>query len=525
MVRTIAVVTLGVAVLGCGADSTIATGGGTEVAEGARDAEWELRTSADFDGDFQRAADEFQVPAALLKAAAWVQSRYVMEARDAHEGGQPAYGLLGLTDEQVRAAAAALSTTEAAIQSQPGAHLRAAAWLWSERAKALGIDRAELSAWGPVAADVAGLAHYDARKEFIHGELFAALALGVGPLAADLEALGALDGLRTQVQAHAELKQAVTAAPDYPAGIWRESPNSFTRTTDPKLVIIHTCEGSYSSCVNTFLNDQTSAHYVVSTTGEVTQMVRESRMGQHISATYDCKNNSNQMCELNGRGSNGLTIGIEHAGSASQTSFPAAQISASAKVVCSATKRWSIPRDRYHVVGHGQLQPWNRVDPGKNWPWTSYMQQIDAACAPPATAAIVIDNDNTNNDATKARAEIPTDWATSTNIKPFNGTNYRYARTASGADATFSFFMAAAGERTIEGFWPVAGDRHTAARVVAIDAAGTVVGEATVNQRAGAGTWNAIGRFTFTQGWNRIVLKRGGATADTIVVADAVRVR
>lgn len=526
MNRTI--VLMGVGVLaGCGVDSTIVAMGDVVQEEGARDAEWELRTAEDFDSHFTAAAAEFGVPAAVLKAAAWVQTRYAVAPSAAHEDEAPRFGLMALSAEQCAQAAAALGVDAARVQQDAATNVRAAAWLWSERAAALKVDRAALSAWGPIAADVAGLTHYDARKEFVHGELFVALTQGVGRIADELLAAGALEPLRGQAQAHAELKQSLTAAPDYPAGIWRESPNSFSRTGDPKLVIIHTCEGSYSSCVNTFLSSAVSAHYVVSTTGEVTQMVRESRTGQHISATYDCKNNSNQMCELNGRGSNGLTIGIEHAGSASQTSFPAAQVGSSAKVVCSVTKRWGIPRDRYHVVGHGQLQPWNRVDPGRNWPWTSYMQQIEAACAPAPqpTQTITIDNDNANNDATKARAEIPTDWLSSTNVKPFNGTGYRYARTASGADATFWFHAAAAGQRTIEGFWPVAGDRHTAARVVALNAAGTVVGEATVNQRAGAGTWNPIGRFAFTAGWNRIILKRGGATANTIVVADAVRVR
>ncbi len=518
-----------VGLVGCGVDSTIASrgGDGAEPIEGARDAEWALRTKEDFDAEFAAAGREFDVPAAVLKAAAWVQTRYAVEASAPHEDAAPRYGMLALSAEQCAQAATALGVSVERVQQDTATTVRAAAWLWSERARALGIERTSLGAWGPVAADVAGLTHYDARKEYVHGELFAALAQGMGRIAAELEASGALEPLRGQTQAHAELKQSLTAAPDYPGGIWRESPNSFSRSGSPKLVIIHTCEGSYSSCVNTFLSSVVSAHYVVSTTGEVTQMVRESRTGQHISATYDCKNNSQQLCELNGRGSNGLTIGIEHAGSASQSSFPSAQVSSSAKVVCSVTKRWGIPRDRYHVVGHGQLQPWNRVDPGRNWPWTSYMQQIAAACSstPTSTTAITIDNDNANNDATKARAEIPSDWLSSTNIKPYHGGGYRYARTASGADATFWFHVSAAGQKTVEGFWPVAGDRHTAARVIAINASGSVVGEATVNQRAGAGTWNPVGRFAFTAGWNRVILKRGGATPDTIVVADALRVR
>lgn len=79
---------------------------------------------------------------------------------------------------------------------------------------------------------------------------------------------------------------------------------------------------------------------------------------------------SNKRCDLNGVQSNNFTVGIEHAGLASQSSWPAAQIDASARLVCDITQDHGIPRDRCHVVGHGQLQPWNRTNPGRNWPWT-----------------------------------------------------------------------------------------------------------------------------------------------------------
>jgi hypothetical protein len=36
-----------------------------------------------------------------------------------------------------------------------------------------------------------------------------------------------------------------------------------------------------------------------------------------------------------------------------------------------------------HIVGHGQLQPWNRTDPGRNWPWTSYLAKVNSACSTP----------------------------------------------------------------------------------------------------------------------------------------------
>jgi N-acetyl-anhydromuramyl-L-alanine amidase AmpD len=78
--------------------------------------------------------------------------------------------------------------------------------------------------------------------------------------------------------------------------------------------------------------------------------------------------------------SNHFTIGVEHAGFASQSAWPVAQIDASARLVCDMTRRWGIPRDRLHIVSHGQLQPHNRTDPGANWPWADYLARIDRYC-------------------------------------------------------------------------------------------------------------------------------------------------
>ena len=59
---------------------------------------------------------------------------------------------------------------------------------------------------------------------------------------------------------------------------------------------------------------------------------------------------------------------------------PVAQIDASARLVCDVARRWQIPRDRLHIVAHGQLQPYNRTDPGANWPWADYLARIDRYC-------------------------------------------------------------------------------------------------------------------------------------------------
>ena len=66
---------------------------------------------------------------------------------------------------------------------------------------------------------------------------------------------------------------------------------------------------------------------------EVSQLVDENdRRVARRAAQYQCANNDNVRCDLNGASTNANSIGIEHAGNASQTSFPEGQIDSSARV-------------------------------------------------------------------------------------------------------------------------------------------------------------------------------------------------
>ncbi|HEY1087068.1 MAG TPA: N-acetylmuramoyl-L-alanine amidase, partial [Archangium sp.] len=365
----------------------------------------------------------------------------------------------------------------------------------------------------------------------------------VGRFSEELELSGKSLPLEAEVGEYAEVLQGLSRAPDYGAAVWRPSPNFNSRGgTRPQLVIIHTCEGAYSGCWGWLSNSRAgaSAHYVVNTTGsEISQLVRESDRAWHIAASYECSRNGGQKCGLNGQSGNTLSVGIEHAGFASQSSWPAGQIDASAKLVCNITKDWGIARDRFHIVGHGQLQPWNRTDPGRNWPWTSYLQKINAACgsstgggggggtpAPaPSPAAIIVDSNNANNNQARGYIQVSANWKSSANVAGYYGSGYWYAQTASVSDgAAFFFKLDSAQAKTIDAWWTAASDRSGEATFVAFNSRGERVGDGTVNQRTNGGKWNQVGRFNFTAGWNKIVLSRWQAPGK-VVIADAVRIR
>src|SRR5947208_1595381 len=223
-----------------------------------------------------------------------------------------------------------------------------------------------------------------------------------------------------QAQGVARSAQATTACPppdstggpDFPSAIWRPSPNFDQRAADstgvPHMVIIHTCESNYASCWSWLDNpaSQVSAHYVVNEDGsEISQLVREKTRAWHIAALYDCTLNRRHECWRNGVQSNHFTVGIEHAGFVSQDSFPRAQLDHSAALVCDITRDRAIPRDWQHIVGHGQLQPAHRTDPGPHWPWIAYIHRVQALCG-----ELVVDDSAQFNDSVVARIVVPAGW-------------------------------------------------------------------------------------------------------------------
>lgn len=138
---------------------------------------------------------------------------------------------------------------------------------------------------------------------------------------------------------------------------------------------------------------------------------------------------------------------------------------------------------------------------------------------------IVVDSNNANNDAAKAKVEYTGTWVASTSTPGYHATDYRWAATeAASAPATFSFYLPADATRTIDAWWVAGANRSAAATFIIYDATGAKVGQVTRSQQSAGGQWNALGTFAFKAGWNRVVLSRWQA-AGSVVIADAIRVR
>ncbi len=121
----------------------------------------------------------------------------------------------------------------------------------------------------------------------------------------------------------------------------------------PEAIVIHIMEGTLPGTDSWFANpaSQVSSHYGVGKTGEVHQYVEEADTAWHAGVV------SGSVWPLlkQSPNPNFYTIGIEHEGRYFDV-WPEAQKKASAELIYNACKRWNIPLDRLHVIGHYELR-------------------------------------------------------------------------------------------------------------------------------------------------------------------------
>ena len=153
--------------------------------------------------------------------------------------------------------------------------------------------------------------------------------------------------------------------PYYPPLSWIPAARSnydVGRTQAIRAIVIHETDGSYISAVNWFQNPRSrvSAHYLVRAWGGgITQFVAESDTAYHA------------------RAANPWSIGIEHEYNPRQGIWHTdAQYRSSALLVCAIAKRYGIPADRAHIIGHNEVPGTDHSDPGPTWNWTYYMSLV-----------------------------------------------------------------------------------------------------------------------------------------------------
>jgi N-acetyl-anhydromuramyl-L-alanine amidase AmpD len=481
------------------------------------------------------------VDADLLRALAWTETRFNMvvpeheaEALD-HHGLPAAWGVMALRGDRLLRGAALAGIDVAEVRHSPSANIAAAAALLADEARLAGVAGMPAAGWGAAIAAFSGIDQPAGRTAYVDDDVLPALRRArAGAGAAGTAQVTAAAPAGASAAASAGAAPCEPPAPPAPPPAtgatthWRPSPNYNNRADgiggQVAMIIVHTCEGAYTGCWSWLSNSvsNVSAHYVVNEDGtEISHLVAEQMRAWHIGAFYDCLLNRLRRCDLTNVQSNHFTVGIEHGGYASQTSFPSRQVEVSAQLACAITQRHGVPRDNQHIVAHGQLQPANRTDPGPNWPWVRYLALVQRHCG-----EVVVDDEGAWNDAAYARVTASAAWAHSHATAGYHGTGYRWASVAPDAEDpfVFEFYADSAGVRTVEARWAAGENRSETATFTIRDANGGLVAQTTVDQRLHHDEWRPLTTAALTPGWYRVELSRTGP-AGRVVVADAVRLR
>ena len=298
-----------------------------------------------------------RVPRDLLLAIAKVEDGLTIPAERLHldiDNEVPAAGPLQLRHgklDTLRRGAELTGVTELELRTHADLALEAGALVLAELGAKTHARADDLSSWSEALQEMSGFAD-DARREQYAHQVFATLARGGRFEARDGEIVVlAQHPLPTALTIDVPQKLHVLAdAAQFPGAEW--IPTSCTgKCTSGRggkkveLVVIHDTEGNWNASVATLQNDPgKSAHYIIDVDGRLAQFVTEETTAWH-GGNFDYNQRS---------------IGIEHVGYATKP-FAEAEYAASAKLVDHLAKKYGVPRDRTHIIGHDQIPNGERI--------------------------------------------------------------------------------------------------------------------------------------------------------------------
>ena len=323
--------------------------------------------------EFESAANENRVPVDLLLAMGFVNTLWEMpppEASDYQQGdpeGRGAYGIMQLVQNPSRntlgRAADLTGLSEEVLKNDRAANVRGGAAVLSD---IVGTSKPQdLNGWRDAVAEYGDTDLY-AVEVYETLKAGASLTISTGE---SLELASHEDAVVPQVFTARSINQ-------YRGAVWRPAhggnyTNANRREAVIDLIVVHVAQGSFSGTVNWFQDRRasSSAHYVVSRKGRAAQCVRNEDVAWHAGWWR----------------TNKKSIGIEHAGYVGNPrSFTGRMYRSSARLSAYLCKRFNIPVDRNHIIGHNQVPGCSgsgggiycHTDPGRYWNWGRYLRLI-----------------------------------------------------------------------------------------------------------------------------------------------------
>jgi N-acetyl-anhydromuramyl-L-alanine amidase AmpD len=359
---------------------------------------------------FKLASEEFNVPAELLEAIAFVNTRWTHIEPEKFappcNGQPPVYGIMGLRDDEwfghsLKEGAKLINLPVEIVKRDAYQNIRAGAALISKMASEVGFKRDKIQRiedYKDIVAKFSGIPQPEIAQIFAY-DVYKVLSTGFDGFGINIEKkeidmsifpkdLFEKAGLKI-------IKPEEINSEDYPPAVWDPSPNYNENRPYTTRIVIHVTQGSFAGSVSWLKNPQSnaSAHYVIrSSDGYIVQLVREKDKAWHA------------------RCWNSFTLGIEHEGYIENPSvwFTPVMYLESSKLVRNMVNRWAVPVDSNHIIGHNfwQQPQWsivrqewdfatydpvstyptscnNHTDPGPGWDWNHYLKLIRGDSTPP----------------------------------------------------------------------------------------------------------------------------------------------
>jgi N-acetylmuramoyl-L-alanine amidase len=156
------------------------------------------------------------------------------------------------------------------------------------------------------------------------------------------------------------------------------SPNFNARTAPPDMILLHYTGMPTGEAALARLRDpeaKVSAHYLVEEDGRVFSLVAEERRAWHAGVSF-WKGET----DINGR-----AVGVEIVNPGHEFGyrpFPVAQVDAVIALIAEIRGRWDIDDER--ILGHSDVAPDRKQDPGELFPWKQLAEAGHGLWAEPA---------------------------------------------------------------------------------------------------------------------------------------------
>lgn len=462
------------------------------------------------EAEFEKAANEYDVPKELLKAIGYVNTRWEMPPPDAsaYEPGGPEegspesrgnYGIMALYDnpsqDTLGKAAELTGLSKEELKKDRSANIRGGAALLAE---AQGEKPEEINGW------------YDAVAETWDGPLYANQVYETLKSGASAEVAGEKVELPAQPQAEPRDLFSGQASADYGRATWYgTNGNNYSSANRGRQqinkVIVHVTQGSFSGAINWFRDPRAnvSAHYTIrSKDGFIGQSVRDKDIAWHA-GNWDY---------------NRTSIGIEHEGYVDNSSwFTDKMYRSSARLTASLVKKYRIPVDRKHIIGHNQVPGATHTDPGRYWNWSKYLRYVRNYAGSNTKYTQIIDNSS-------SRFTASPNWKFSSWSSQKYGKNYRYTSPKRVKDlAKYRLKFPNKARYAVAARWPANSGYNGRVKFKIRTASGWKT--KIRSQRRNGGKWVWLGTFTMSGGDYRAVKISRSSKSDGYIIADAVRIR